>query len=476
MNELNTEPGRQAEPNSDDVGASDEGAQDDASPGDGRRRRGRRSRRPPPPDIVEADEVEDGHLRIIDPRDAGAEIFSDHGLKLDDIDPDAIKVLRRLHRYGFQSFLVGGCVRDLLCGLRPKDFDIATSATPRQVKKLFRNSRIIGRRFRLVHVHFGHHVLEVSTFRREAPKSEGDDPMIRRDNLFGQADEDARRRDFTCNALFYDIEANQVIDFIGGMRDIRRKVIEVIGDPVTRLREDPVRMLRAVKFAGRLRFEIAQDLLEAIDICRDDLRKAAAPRLYEELQRLINRGGAWRSFQLLQDTRLLHVFLPELDDFLETAGRDVGFDNKSAADRFWSTLKALDKWVQADNEATHVVTLACLFCHFFDHILHHAGPIPEGVPPVTYDIGIVTDEVLGAMAVRLQMPRRDVYRLTQIILCLRRFISDKTKKRRPSAGQLIRKDYFKDAFDFFQIYSQATGKFQAEVAKWEKRLESPAAH
>ncbi len=425
-------------------------------------------------EALRRDARRDGPLvenRVIDPREAGAEIFTDHNLNVADVDADAVKVILRLRRYGFQAYLVGGCVRDLLCGLRPKDFDIATSATPRQIKRLFRNSRIIGRRFRLVHVHFGDHVLEVSTFRRDVPKTEGDDPMIRRDNVFGRADEDARRRDFTCNALFYDLETNEVIDFIGGMKDVRRKVIEVIGDPVTRLREDPVRMLRAVKFAGRLRFELARDLLEAIDVVRDDLRKSAAPRLYEELLRLLNRGGAHHAFELLQDTRLLHVFLPEIDDFLDGAGTRATFDDKSPADRFWSTLRALDKWVLSGREVSASVTLACVFGHLFDQILHHAGPLPEGVSSVKYDIGLATDEGLTAIALRLQMPRRDLYQLRQILIALRRFISDKSKKRRPSPSQLLKKDYFLDAFTMFSIYSQATGRFQSEVMKWEKRLE-----
>jgi poly(A) polymerase len=475
-----------------------------------RGRRRRRDRRPPPADIVAADEIEDGHARVIDPRAAGAEIYTDHGLTVEMIDPDAEKVLRRLRRYEFQAYLVGGCVRDLLVGHRPKDFDIATSATPRQIKRLFRNSRIIGRRFRLVHVHFGAHVLEVSTFRGEGAKPEpeadadacidpdadpdadygpvmedesdgGGEPaeaeaaapldlLIRRDNVFGRADEDARRRDFTCNALFYDIETNEVIDFVGGMRDIRRKVIEVIGDPIKRLREDPVRMLRAIKFAGRLRFDLARDLLEAIDVVRDDLRKCAAPRLYEELQRLMNRGGAYRAFQLLQDTRLLHVFLPEIDDFLDGRGREPSFDGKSAADRFWATLRTLDKWVLAGHDVNTPVMLAGVFCHLFDHILHHTGPLPEGAAAVQYDIAIVTDEVLRGIALRLQMPRRDIYRVTQIMVALRRLTSDHGRKKRQSPSQLLRKDYFRDAFLLFQIYSQAIGRYQDDVERWAQRI------
>ncbi len=173
-----------------------------------------------------------------------------HDVALDEarIDPDVQKVLRRLVRHGYEAYLVGGCVRDLLLNRRPKDFDVATSARPEQVRELFRNSRIIGRRFRLVHVLFqGGKVIEVATFRK-SPKEDDDgaELLIKSDNVFGEAPEDALRRDFTINALFYDLEANQILDWVGGMEDVRRRVVHTIGDPETRFREDPVRILRAL--------------------------------------------------------------------------------------------------------------------------------------------------------------------------------------------------------------------------------------
>src|SRR4051794_8159775 len=188
----------------------------------------------------------------------------DAGFDEDRVDPDAQKVVRRLTRHGFEAYLVGGGVRDLLLDRRPKDFDIATDARPEDVRSLFRNSRIIGRRFRLVHVLFGGgKVIEVATFRR-TPTLDVDpleangsavadvDLLIRSDNAFGEAHEDAVRRDFTINALFYDLERGQILDWVGGMRDIERRVVRTIGDPETRFREDPVRILRAIKFAARL--------------------------------------------------------------------------------------------------------------------------------------------------------------------------------------------------------------------------------
>lgn len=443
----------------------------------GRRRR-RNRQRPLPDDVLQADALEDGHDRIIDPREAGAEIYTDHGLSPSDIDADAAKVLHRLVRNGFQAYLVGGCVRDLLAGHEPKDFDIATSATPRQIKKLFRNSRIIGRRFRLVHIHFGNHILEVSTFRSNAPREkietevEGDDdPLIRRDNVFGRADEDAVRRDFTVNGLFFDIERSEVIDFVGGMDDIRRKRIEVIGDPVTRLREDPVRMLRAAKFGGRLGFELAADLTEAIREVAEDLHKCATPRLYEELHRQLNRGGAAGSFQILEDTGLLRVYLPEISEWLEQNDEFDEDRGMSGTQLFWNSLRVLDRFITQGIPFTPVARLGVLFVHRFDEVLRHHGPPPEGRSPADFDIGAVTERVLNPIAARLQMPRRDLYRLKQIIVALRRLMASKSSRRRPSPNQVVRKEYFPESVMLFQVFSAALGRYQGDVLKWEKRFE-----
>src|SRR5579872_704936 len=243
----------------------------------------------------------------------------------DRIDPDAAKVVRRLERAGYQAYLVGGCVRDLLLDGKPKDFDIATSARPEDVRALFRNCRIIGRRFRLAHILFGGgKVIEVATFRRnpamEAPEEESsevfDDLLIRSDNVFGEAHEDALRRDFTMNALFYDLNRRQVLDWCGGMHDVQRRTIHTIGEPMVRFREDPIRILRAVKFASRLDLGIAPDVYDAMVSTRDDLAKAARPRVFEEILRLL-LTSAHRSMWLLWETGAMAVLLPELAAFLD---------------------------------------------------------------------------------------------------------------------------------------------------------------
>jgi poly(A) polymerase len=270
----------------------------------------------------------------------------DAGFDQSRVDPDAQKVVRRLTRHGFQAYLVGGGVRDLLLDRRPKDFDIATDARPEDVRRLFRNSRIIGRRFRLVHVLFGGgKVIEVATFRRSPiidadalDASPGDvDLLIRSDNAFGEAHEDALRRDFTINALFYDLDAGQILDWVGGMADIERRVVRTIGEPETRFREDPVRILRAIKFAARLDLGIDPDVYDAMVFTRASLARAARPRLFEEILRLLRGGGAHRSIWLAWELGILSVLLPELATFLDDDEGD------GPASRVWRLLAEVDR-------------------------------------------------------------------------------------------------------------------------------------
>src|SRR5216684_4467134 len=242
-----------------------------------------------------------------------------HTVSRKDIDPDALKVLYRLKNHGFVAYLVGGGVRDLLLERRPKDFDIGTDAHPQQIKKLFRNCFIIGRRFRLCHVRFGRKVVEVSTFRRQAQPEEGD-TLIRRDNTFGPPEEDAFRRDFTVNALFYDIATFSVIDFVGGLEDLQDRVIRTIGDPTVRFREDPVRMLRAVALAARLDFTIDRDTLEAIRFLRGEIVKSSPARVLEEVYKVLRQGASRKTFQMLHEVGLLAYILPEADQALTEQG------------------------------------------------------------------------------------------------------------------------------------------------------------
>lgn len=259
---------------------------------------------------------------------------ADHTISRRNIDPDALKVLYRLHEHNFTAYLVGGSVRDLLLGRRPKDFDIGTTAHPYQIKKLFRNCWIIGRRFRLAHVKFGTKTIEVATFRRfvpETPQGEGsDEPIvvasspgpeeggnrpagpIVRDNTYGTPEEDAFRRDFTINGLFYDIATLSIIDYVGGLADLERRIVRSIGDPRVRFVEDPVRMLRAVVMASRLGFEMDPLVVEAIAEHRQLITTAAPARLLEEYYKILRSGYSEATFRALARARLLELITPEL--------------------------------------------------------------------------------------------------------------------------------------------------------------------
>ncbi len=272
------------------------------------------------------------------------------------IDSDAAKVVRRLARHDYEAYLVGGCVRDLLVGRSPKDYDVATSARPDDVRRLFRNSRIIGRRFRLVHVLFGGgKVIETATFRRQ-PEAEdergGDDLLIRNDNVFGEAHQDATRRDFTINGLFYDLERRVVIDWVGGMPDIERRTVHTIGDPVVRFQEDPVRILRAIKFSARIDFGVSPEVYDAIVLCRDSLRRAAKPRLFEEVLRLLRGGAAHRSIWLAWEMGVLDVLLPELSTYLA--------DRPEEDAAVWRLLSEVDARTRSGEVPDDIVLIAAL--------------------------------------------------------------------------------------------------------------------
>ena len=246
------------------------------------------------------------NLRII-PREQ-------HTISRKNISAGALRVLYRLNEAGFSAFLVGGAVRDLLLGGRPKDFDVATNATPEDVKRLFRNCRLIGRRFRLAHVVFGHEIVEVATFRGSSDDGSGDrhvvDGRIVRDNVYGTIEEDAVRRDFTVNALYYDISDFSVRDYVGGYDDLARRELRLIGDPVQRYREDPVRMLRAVRLAAKLGFTIAPEARAPFDELGELLLQAPPARLFDESLKMFMAGSGLKSFRALDASGLLADVYP----------------------------------------------------------------------------------------------------------------------------------------------------------------------
>jgi poly(A) polymerase len=403
---------------------------------------------------------------LVVPRDA-------HTLSRRLIDPDALKVLYRLHEHGYVAYLVGGSVRDLLLGRRPKDFDIGTSAHPYEVKKLFRNCWIIGRRFRLAHVRFGLKTIEVATFRRQVtaeeiaaaeaaaeaaahPAATDDETpperLIHRDNTFGTAEEDAFRRDFTINALFYDISTFSLIDYTGGLEDLRTGLVRCIGDPTVRFQEDPVRMLRAVAMAARLDFQIDPPIDAAIAAHRDEIGKAAPARLIEEFYKLLRTGSAEKAFRLMGERRLLESIAPELQ--------------RGADDRLWQSLARLDAHRRQFDEPPATLTNAILLGSLLvpiDHPLR--APLPPG-PPVD-DPRKEPRLSLGM----LPLARRDVEHLRHILQLQRRLLDTSATPRARQA--LLHRGSFKDALTWLEIHGGAP-----EVVDSWKTLAAagPAAH
>lgn len=243
----------------------------------------------------------------------------EHGIPIDQIDPDALYVMHKLNQAGYTAYLVGGGVRDLLLQKTPKDFDISTSAEPEEIKRLFRNSILIGRRFRLAHIRFGRKVLEVSTFRSGDNEA---DTLIVRDNVWGTPEEDVLRRDFTINGLFYDPETQTIIDYVGGYPDIQRKYLRTIGQPFLRFKQDPVRMIRLIKFQARFGLEVDPETNIALLECRPEILKSSPARLLEELLRMLESGSSQAFFRLMTDQGMLQLIMPYLANFMETKEGD----------------------------------------------------------------------------------------------------------------------------------------------------------
>jgi len=296
---------------------------------------------------------------------------AEHPISRRNIDHNVLKVLYRLINAGYVAYLVGGGVRDLMLDRRPKDFDVGTSAHPQQVRDLFRNSRLVGRRFRLAHVFFGPQNIEVATFRRRSEVEPQDgDPLIRQDNTFGTPEEDALRRDFTVNSLFYDPHTFRVIDFVGGLPDLQARVIRTVSDPDVRMREDPVRMIRAVRFAAKLGFTIEPATCAAIRAHREDLLKSSTPRLIEEIFRTFTAAPPAQALVLMEELGLLEVALPFLSEHLRTSAMPL---SESATVR---NLSMLERAMGSGLEPSRAFTLACIFTDLH-HSLRRQAPEPR---------------------------------------------------------------------------------------------------
>ena len=416
------------------------------------------------------------------------------------LDSYALRVVARLKDKGHEAYLVGGCVRDLLIGRRPKDFDVATSAHPRQVKSLFKNGRIIGRRFKLVHITYLGKVIETATFRREPAHREGelldlesvepelaelegqvaselppaasakqekakaahlDALLITEDNEYGTAQEDALRRDFTVNALFYDPKRHEIIDWVGGLEDLQRGVLRTIGDPDIRLAEDPVRILRAIKFATRLGLRIDESTWLAMCRHAPRLARSAPPRVLEEILRLLRSGSALGAFRMLRACDALGVILPAVDEYLGDK------DDPHAAARgetFWRLIEALDNEVHQGGEPATAVLVALLFLRIVER---ECDPDTRLAPGPVPDLGVVAAEVLEPVAIRTRLPRKDVARARRLLVMQRRFHQTPSKRFRPLV--FASSEDFEEALLLFKLRVAARGQGWDIYEGWRER-------
>lgn len=386
------------------------------------------------------------------------------------LDLDSLKVIARLRRHGHQAYLVGGCVRDLLVGVRPKDYDVVTSAHPDTVRDIFRNSRLIGRRFRLAHVYFpGGRFVEVATFRANPiPDAEGGDGdlLVTDDNLFGTAEEDARRRDFTINGLFYDVTEGQVIDFVGGREDLDHKRVRTIGDPEIRMREDPVRGLRAARIAAKLGFQIEPATFAAMRRYADELPRCAPARVLEETLKLLRTGASMPAFRILRDAGLLRVLIPPVHEVIEHGG-------ERAAEALFTRLAALDTMIRDGKPVSDAVMLATLL----SFLPLHAVPEPDDdeadeEEPDSLEVVLPNaDKVLAQMSQHARLPRRVADRVRAIIGSQRLFLAPvRKKRRRRGSGGFVRTPHFAEALQLFEIGVRATGEHADVLARWQSRV------
>ena len=375
---------------------------------------------------------------------------------------NALKVLYRLHNSGYQAYLVGGCVRDALLGKEPKDFDVTTDATPEQIKGLFRNCRLIGRRFRLAHIVFGREIIEVATFRghhenNDAGESkvskQSDDGQLLRDNVFGSIEEDAQRRDFTINAMYYNIADYSISDFAGGMQAIKDKRITLIGSPETRYREDPVRMLRAVRFAAKLDMQISAETAEPIRRMAPLMANIPAARLFEEILKLLLSGQGLATYKLLSEFHLFEALFPQLAPLLVHPGSR---ENQFIEQVLTNTDNRINTGLR--------VTPAFIFAAFMWYPLEERCQqlMVEGGLNHFDAFNLALNDVMHRQIQRIMIPKRFSTPIREIWQLQNRL----PKRYGRRAYQLLEHPKFRAAYDFLLLRGQIEGGDLLELAQW----------
>lgn len=388
----------------------------------------------------------------------------EHGISRAHISDGALKVLYRLNDAGFEAYLVGGGVRDLMLGAYPKDFDIATSATPDEVRELFRNSRLIGRRFRLAHIRFGREIIEVATFRAHHDADESgregrtENGMIMRDNVYGTRDEDAMRRDFTVNCLYYNVRDFTVIDFAGGIDDLRDGLIRILGDPLTRFREDPVRALRAARFAAKLGFDVEASTRAAAIEAASGLEDIPPARLFEEVLKLLMTGHAVASFRWLRELDVLRYLFPATDHLVA--------EDPGALALIEAALRNTDKRVAEGKPVTPAFLMAALLWPVLRvHLAGHEVRDMSAAMAIDHAGGAVFTDQIQRVAIpkRFSLMARDIWGLQP-------GLEADLRGRKPT--RLLGHPKIRAAYDFLLLRAEAGEPVQEQAEVWTKLLES----
>ncbi|WP_193161495.1 polynucleotide adenylyltransferase PcnB [Microbulbifer hainanensis] len=380
---------------------------------------------------------------------------SDHNLSRRDISRAALTVMKRLQDAGFQAYIVGGGVRDLMLGGHPKDFDVATDATPEEAKALFRGSRIVGRRFRILHARIGREIIEVTTFRghhsdgEEHEAQQSEHGMLLRDNVYGDLESDAVRRDFTVNALYYTTNGFEIHDYTGGVRDIEQRLIRMIGDPSTRYKEDPVRMLRAVRFAAKLDFQIEEKTAAPLEELAPLLRNIAPARLFDEVLKLLMSGQGERTFELMREYHLWQHLFPDNAALL---------DDPAALELTRKALRNTDERIRADMRVTPAFLYAALLWPAVNR--EQQRLISKGTPPLpamAQAAQKITSSQLAHTAIpkRFSIPMREIWDM-QLRL---------PRRNGERAQRLSEHPRFRAAYDFL-LLREESGEIEPGLGQW----------
>jgi poly(A) polymerase len=383
---------------------------------------------------------------------------SQHGIHPESVDTGAVEVVTRLQDAGFAAYLVGGCVRDLLLGHEPKDFDVATSATPEQVRELFRRSRLVGRRFRIAHVRMGREVIEVSTFRSSGASEEEDDDrshseegMILRDNVYGTIEEDAFRRDFTVNALYYDPRSEEVIDYVGGLEDLERQRLHFIGDTRRRLREDPVRALRAIRFQAKIGFEVDPEITGALAEAAEGIAAIPPARLFDETLKLLLSGYGAQAWSLLADTPLRAALFPCTNPHDPL----IGLAMKNTDDRIADAKPVTPGFMLA----------VLLWGDYLARLDEHAASLKPAEARF-----LAASETLSAQQQIMSLPRRFSQFVREVWSLQDRLLEPRAR----SVNRLLQHPRFRAAYDFLVLRAEVGEPLRDQADWWTSFQEADA--